>query len=200
MTAVAAPAPQATRPRPVPWAKLAWVTWRQHRLALTGVALLLGGLGVYLLIMGLKIHNGYASVQACHPAHSAACLTLSGLVIGHYYPFAQVFSIFLLSVPVLVGVFVGAPVLARELETGTFRFAWTQGAGRTRWAIAKLGLLAIAVTVASYAFSLLWSWYFQPFFAEGLDGLLAQQYFDLRGVDFAAWTLLAFAIAAIAGC
>jgi len=199
MTAVAAPAPQVTRPRPVPWTRLVWVTWRQHRVALAGVAALLGGLALYLLIMGLKIHSGYASVMSCHPVHSAACLTLSGLFNRDYYPFAQVFSIFLLAVPVLVGVFTGAPLLARELETGTFRFAWTQGCGRLRWVIIKLALLAVALTTASYAFSLLWTWYFQVFFTEGLDGLLAQQYFDLRGVDFAAWTLLAFAIGAIAG-
>ena len=29
--------------------------------------------------------------------------------------------------PGLLGVFVGAPVVARELESGTYRFAWTQG-------------------------------------------------------------------------
>jgi hypothetical protein len=199
MTAVAAPASRAARPRPVPWTRLVWVTWRQHRVALAGVAALLGGLALYMLIMGLKIHSGYASVMSCHPAHSGACLTLSDMFNRDYYPFAQVFSIFLLAVPVLVGVFVGAPLLARELETGTFRFAWTQGCGRLRWVIIKLALLAVALTAASYAFSLLWSWYFQVFFTEGLDGLLAQQYFDLRGVDFAAWTLLAFAIGAIAG-
>src|SRR5262249_6769699 len=152
--------------------KLVWVTWRQHRVALAGVAVLLGGLGLYLLIMGLKIHNGYASVTSCYPAHSAACLTLSDLFNRSYYPDAQVFSVFLLAVPVLVGVFVGAPVLAGELETGTFRFAWTQGCGRLRWVIIKLALLAAAVTAAGYAFSLLWSWYFQVFFTEGLDGLL----------------------------
>ena len=38
MTAVAAPAPPASGPRPVPWTKLVWVTWRQHRVALTGPA------------------------------------------------------------------------------------------------------------------------------------------------------------------
>jgi ABC-2 family transporter protein len=199
MSAVAAPAPPATRPRPVPWTRLAWVTWRQHRVALAGVAVLLGGLGLYLLIMGLKIHNGYASVMSCHPAHAAACLTLSDLFNRSYYPFAETFSAFLLVLPVLVGVFMSAPALARELETGTFRFAWTQGCGRLRWVITKLALLAVAVIAASYAFSLLWSWYFQVFFAEGFDGLLAQQFFDLRGVAFAAWTLLAFAIGAIAG-
>src|SRR5215467_13894320 len=69
-------------------------------MALAGVAVLLGGLGLYLLIMGLQIHNDYASVMSCHPAHSGACLTLSDLFNRHYYPFAQVFSVFLLAVPV----------------------------------------------------------------------------------------------------
>ncbi len=74
MTTVAtsAPAPAAAR-RPVPWTRLAWVTWRQHRVALAGVAALLSGVGLYLLIMGLKIHSGYASVTSCHPVTSAAC-------------------------------------------------------------------------------------------------------------------------------
>jgi ABC-type transport system involved in multi-copper enzyme maturation permease subunit len=42
------------------------------------------------------------------------------------------------ALPALIGAFVGAPVLARELETGTFRYAWTQGFGRWRWTLAKL--------------------------------------------------------------
>jgi hypothetical protein len=199
MTAVAAPAPPATRPGPVPWAKLVWVTWRQHRVALAGVAVLLGGLGLYLLIMGLKIHSGYANVTSCHPARSAACQLTSNLFNSDYHPTAGTMAGILQVVAVLVGVFVGAPLLARELETGTFRFAWTQGCGRLRWMITKLALLAVAVTAASYAFSLLFSWYYQPFFAERLEGVLAPQLFDLRGVDFAAWALAAFAIGAIAG-
>jgi hypothetical protein len=199
MTAVAAPAPSASGPRPVPWTKLVWVTWRQHRVALAGVTVLLGGLALYLLIMGLKIHRGYASVTSCHPARSAACGLANNLFTSAYYPTAQTMTGFLQVIPVLVGVFVGGPVLARELETGTFRFAWTQGCGRMRWVIAKLVLLAVAVTVAAEAFSLLFSWYFQPWFAKGLDGGLAPQLFDLRGVDFAAWTLLAFALGAAAG-
>ncbi len=199
MTAVAAPTPQATRPRPVPWHGLVWVTWRQHRIALAGVALLLGGVGLYLLIMGLKIHSGYASVMSCRPAGSAACGLTRRLFTSDYYPTAQTMTGFLQVVPVLVGVFVGGPVLARELETGTFRFAWTQGCGRTRWVITKLALLAIVVTVAAEGFSLLFSWYFQPWFAQGLDGGLAPQLFDLRGVDFAAWALLAFALGVAAG-
>jgi hypothetical protein len=198
MTAVTAPAPADGR-RPVPWTRLVWVTWRQHRVALAGVAALLGGLGLYLLIMALKIHAGYASVTSCHPARSAACGLTGRLFNDDYHPTAQTMAGFLQVIPVLVGVFVGGPVLARELETGTFRFAWTQGCGRLRWAVAKLALLAVAVTVAAEAFSLLFSWYYQPWFAEGLDGVLAPQLFDLRGIDFAAWTLLAFALGVAAG-
>ena len=36
--------------RPVPWRRMAWVTWRQHRIALGGVAALLGALAVYVWI------------------------------------------------------------------------------------------------------------------------------------------------------
>jgi hypothetical protein len=90
-------------------------------------------------------------------------------------------------------------VLARELETGTFRFAWTQGCGRVRWMIAKLVLLAAALAAAGAAFSVLFSWYYHPFLAQGLTTEFLPVIFNLRGVDFAAWTLIAFAISAFAG-
>ena len=33
--------------RPVPWRRMAWVTWRQHRAALIGVAVFLGAPGMH---------------------------------------------------------------------------------------------------------------------------------------------------------
>ena len=75
------------------------------------------------------------------------------------------------AVPALIGAFVGAPVLARELETGTFRYAWTQGFGRWRWTLAKLVALAVVVTAAAGAISVLFSWYYQPYFAAGNQAL-----------------------------
>ena len=103
----------------------------------------------------------------------------------------------------LIGAFVGAPVLAREMETGTFRYAWTQGFGRWRWTLAKLVPLAIAVAAAAGAFSVLFSWYYQPFLTQtvsfNFQVPLDSGLFDLRGVAFAAWTLAAFAIGALAG-
>ena len=184
--------------RPVPWRRMAWVTWRQHRIALAGVAALLGALAVYLWLAGLPMHHAYAAAVACHPASSNACADQTQLRLRLRDPALHT-AVLLQVVPALIGAFVGAPVLARELETGTFRYAWTQGFGRWRWTLAKLVPLAVAVTVAAGVFSLLFSWYYQPFLADGRRHPVRPELFDLRGIAFAAWTLAAFAIGALAG-
>ena len=180
--------------RPVPWRRMAWVTWRQHRAALAGVAALLGAAAVYLWLTGLQMHHSYAT--DCHSASSLACAMN---FTGRYGINAIVVSIFLQAVPALIGAFAGAPVLARELETGTFRYAWTQGIGRWRWTLGKLVPLAVAVAAAAAAFSVLFSWYNQPFVAAGYAIPFSARVFDLHEVAFAAWTLAAFAIGALAG-
>jgi ABC-type transport system involved in multi-copper enzyme maturation permease subunit len=182
---------------------MAWVTWRQHRISLAGMAALLGGLAVYARYAGLQLHHAHAAATAC-TADSAACADLvtkfnsmNHVLVGGYV---------LQAVPALIGAFVGAPVLARELETGTFRYSWTQGFGRWRWTLAKLVALAVVLTAAAGAFSVLLSWYYQPYLATGNQNLSLTEaspfslaLFDLRGVSFAAWTLVAFAIGALAG-
>jgi hypothetical protein len=140
------------------------------------------------------MRHSYAT--ACHPASALACAMD---FTGRYGITAIIVSIFLQAVPALIGAFAGAPVLARELETGTFRYAWTQGMGRWRWTLGKLVLLAVAVAAAAGAFSVLFSWYSQPFFAAGYEIPFSTRVFDLHGVAFGAWTLAAFAIGALAG-
>ncbi|HEV2255978.1 MAG TPA: ABC transporter permease subunit [Streptosporangiaceae bacterium] len=201
MTALTTPArPQHdASPRPVPWRRMAWVTWRQHRIALAGVAALLSAWAVYLWLTGLHLHHAYAAVTACRPANSIACGEIISEFNLTYGDRALAASVLLQAVPALIGAFAGAPVLARELETGTFRYAWTQGIGRWRWALAKLVPLAIAVAAAAGVFSLLFSWFYQPFSADGNSTPFTPELFGLRGVAFAAWTLAAFAIGALAG-
>jgi hypothetical protein len=190
--------------RPLPWRRMAWVTWRQHRVALTGLVVALAAIGTYTWMVGLQLHHAYAAELACHPAGSDACLQLtSGFdSVGGFLTNGWILQL----VPALIGAFIGAPVLAREMETGSYRYAWTQGFGRWRWTLAKLAGLAVAVTAAAGAISVLFSWYYQPYFgahnqARDLSELtsLAPSLFDLRGVVFGAWTLAAFAIGALAG-
>ena len=206
MTALTVPArPEEDESlRPVPWRRMGWVTWRQHRFALAGVAALLGALAGYLLIVGLRLHHAYAAATACQPTGSPVCGDLVNSFNGMNRFLANGFV--LQAVPALIGAFVGAPVLARELETGTFRYAWTQGFGRWRWTLAKLVALAVVVTIATGAISVLFSWYYQPYFASDNQARflsesspLASGLFDLRGIAFAAWTLVAFAIGVLAG-
>jgi hypothetical protein len=188
-------------PRPLPWRRMAWITWRHHRIALGGAAVFLGALAVWLWRVGLQLHHAYAAAIDCHPAGSTACGelifnfdTTGGMLKGGFV---------LQPVPALIGAFIGPLVLARELETGTFRYAWTQAFGRRRWTLAKLVLLGVAVTAIAGAFSVLVSWYYQPYLAPGrfysATSPLHHWLFDLRGVAFAAWTLTAFAMGALAG-
>ena len=209
MTALRVPArPDADAgPRPLPWRRMAGVTWRQHRAALAGVAVLLGALAVWLWRMGVPLHQAYAAAIACHPAASAACQDLALAVPAgdHFMGSKGPGGVLLQVLPALIGAFAGAPVLARELDTGTFRFAWTQGFVRWRWALAKLVLLAVVLAIATAAFGALVAWYFQPYGGAGpqVPGLFENSpfgdLFSLREVTFPAWTLTAFAIAALAG-
>jgi hypothetical protein len=54
----------------------------------------------------------------------------------------------LLFLPVAVGAFVAGPLIARELESGTYKTAWTQSVSPARWLTAKLAL-ALAGAVAA---------------------------------------------------
>src|ERR1700690_1770709 len=87
--------------RPLPWRRMAWVTWRQHRAALSGVAVLFVVLAVGFWITGLHLHHTYAAAIACHPASSFACNSLVTSFNGLYGLLA---SGFILQVaPALIG-------------------------------------------------------------------------------------------------
>jgi hypothetical protein len=202
------PAGNAPKARPVPWRSLAWVTLRQHRGLFVGLGVLLGLIAVYLVVMAIVENNAYAAVAACHPAGVLRCQELKNAFISDYWGGgnsalqsggAQTVSSLLFAVPVLIGAFAGAPLLSRELDSGTFRFAWTQGAGRTRWALSTLVLPALVVLAATGAVTAIFYWYLRPFLALGQVSEMLPLSFALLGVAFAAWTLLAYSLAAFLG-
>ncbi len=182
--------------RSVPWQRMIWVTWRQHRGMLAGIAGVLAAVSLFLLVMGLKTHHDYAALVNCRPQD---CGTLQRGFNNTDWPISNTVAILMSLVPALLGAFAGPSVLARELETGTFRYAWTQGIGRVRWTIAKLALIGAVLAILSGAVSQLYAWFFDPARHFEEMNVLDAGVFTTRGTDFAAWTLVAFAIGAFLG-
>ncbi|MGH7910846.1 MAG: ABC transporter permease subunit, partial [Candidatus Dormibacteraceae bacterium] len=100
----------------------------------------------------------------------------------------------LLFLPVLAGMFLGAPLVAREVERGTLRLAWTQSVTRTRWFwTATGGILAVLIAGAALA-QLVISPLLMPLLADEGGGLMFPAAFDEVGVVPVAYAVFAFAL------
>jgi hypothetical protein len=196
MTAIAA-VPAAPL-RPVGWSRLGWVVWRRYRTSLAATASVLALIAVYLVISGERMRSAYSTYLECRPVQSATCqFDWQNFRDGYGQP--GLLGVMLLFLPGIIGAFAGAPVLARELETGTFRYAWTQGVGRMRWAIAMLVPAAVGVAVIMAGFGTLVTWHDQPLVAAGITPRLHPTVFPTAGVAAAGWALAGFALGVLAG-
>ncbi len=198
MTAATLAATPTYARRPVPWRRLAWVAWRRYRTTVAGVAVLLGVEAAYLVIRGHEMRTAYAAAVACRPQSAPSCR----FAFDNFHTiYANVGFLggLLVWTPAVIGAFAGAPLLARELETGTFRYAWTQGAGRMRWVVAHLVAGALGVAVLSAAFGALMTWYDHPLVASGIEPRLHTSEFPITGVAVVGWALLAFSVGVLVG-
>ena len=189
-----------------PGTSMAWVVWRQHRGALTWLGGLLLAFGVTMLVAGIQLHRIYAAEirHGClgASAWSHACRPLQNTIgLGWPQAYTNLVILAMQAVPVIIGVFLGAPLLAREYTAGTVRFAWTQGIGRTRWAVATLGLLGAAMAAAACLLGLVFQWSLLPVAAQ--TSRLADRWepgvFGSTPLTAAATAVLAFAIGVLAG-
>jgi ABC-type transport system involved in multi-copper enzyme maturation permease subunit len=107
--------------------------------------------------------------------------------------------------PVLVGVFLGAPLVARELETGTYRLAWSQSVTRSRWLASRLALTVGAAALATGAASLAVTWWSAPLDGAvsqtrgGLPGHLTPVTFAMRGIVPVGYAVFAVVLGAAMG-
>jgi hypothetical protein len=187
-----------TEREPVPWRQMLWVTWRQHRGLLVSVTVIFVVAVIAMIGEGPKIHRDYGNVTACHVANSASCLQLTSESNTDWH-LGNGIRIALLAVPVLLALFAGPPVVARELENGTFRYAWTQGIGRVRWTIAKFAVLGSLLTIGAFVISQEFTWFFDPFLSRPTLNVLTPAVFDTRGLTYAAWTLTGFCLGVFLG-
>ncbi|MFD8596084.1 hypothetical protein ACFV1L_13870 [Kitasatospora sp. NPDC059646] len=131
-----------------------WLTWRQFRTqALIGLAALLVLAG-YLLLLGADIHQAYRDTLA-HCAGRPDCTGALAAFADRYQLRADLLGYLLLALPAVLGVFCGAPLVAREFEAGTHRLVWNQSITRRRWLVVKLAVVGGSCTAATLAAALL---------------------------------------------
>jgi hypothetical protein len=172
-----------------------WFAVRQFRLQALIAAAALAALAVVAAVLGAHVwHDYHASVTGC--AAHADCSSATADLINRYDTWHDWLGIIVLIVPGLLGIFWGAPLVARELETGTFRLAWTQTVSRRRWMLTKLGLLGLASVAAAGLCSLLVTWWASPLDRVGAGPFST---FDQRGIVPVGYALFALALGVAAG-
>jgi len=174
-----------------------WLTWRQFRVQLAAVG---GAITVMLLFLaytagGLPDFDDQFLAAFKSDALLGAVYTAGVAVV--------------LCVPAIVGVFWGAPLVARELEAGTHRLVWTQTVTRTRWLATKLAVTGLAAMAATGLLSLILNWWSHSLDQainagqkqNGLFGVsrIAPPLFEARGITPIAYTAFALALGVAIG-
>ncbi|GAB3957290.1 ABC transporter permease [Micromonospora vulcania] len=186
-----------------------WLTWRQHRKQAFITLLGFAALAALMVPIGLSMRHSFSDLGLTDCARQLADTNAAATVrescdagyrrFSNRYGSLNLVAVLLLTLPVLVGLFWGAPLVAREVEHGTHRFVWTQGIGRTRWALVKFGLVGTATVLAAVAYGLGMSWWVAPLTDAGQDGRLGLIVFDLQGIVPIGYTLFAVALGIFAG-
>jgi ABC-type transport system involved in multi-copper enzyme maturation permease subunit len=174
-----------------------WFSWRQVRTS----AMVLGGLLLVVLVVVVltgphMVHLYDTTVKACRA--KSDCLTAQGNLLSKYNKPYQLLLLFGLLLPVVIGIFLGAPLVAREFETGTFRLAWTQGVTRSRWFVTKFVVVGLVCAAVSGLYSLLVTWWASPIETINLNRFTSVVY-ESNYLAPIGYTIFAFAVGVTAG-
>ena len=189
---------------------MTWLTWRQFRAQAIVAWAALAAFAMAHVVTGphqAALYNS-AGLADCH----SGCSTLAANFISGVKGTAAEIVFYagivaLYAAPALMGMFWGAPLVTREIESGTFRLAWNQSVTRTRWIIVKLSLIGMAAVGTAGLLSLLTSWWASPLYhaaaAAGGNSLninrLGPPLFGATGIAPIGYAAFAFALGVTVG-
>jgi ABC-type transport system involved in multi-copper enzyme maturation permease subunit len=187
-----------------------WLTWRQARAQTLATAALLAAFAILLLATGPHLVTLYrdSSFAACHAnCGGDASNFLNQLATGSPYHLIYLLgAVLIILLPVVIGLFWGAPLIAREVESGSYRLAWNQSVTRERWLAVKLGVLGLASMAVAGLLSLILGWWASPIDhaanLQGAGGFQSRFFpvdFGTRGVVPIGYAAFAFALGVLIG-
>ena len=107
-----------------------WVSWRQHRSQAIACLGVLAALAVYAILLGTTMRTAFGQdglITCLARSQGTGCRAAIQAFMDRFGSEVNVaFWSVLLILPGLIGVLVGGPLIARELEYGTWRLAWSQ--------------------------------------------------------------------------
>ncbi len=161
----------------------------------------LAGLAIYAIVVGTSMRTAFGqdNLTGCLArSQGAGCPAAVSAFTGEFGSEVNIaFWSVALIVPGLIGVLVGAPLIARELEYGTWRLAWSQTVPRARWLTVKLALVTAGLIVLGSAMTAVITWYRAPM--DRLTGRFLHNIYDFEGLVPTAYILCAFGFAVLAG-
>jgi hypothetical protein len=169
------------------------LVWRLHRNQVWFALGALAALTLLLLVTGTVMRHDYTSALATCSA-TQSCADLASSLFRGDGAIIDLVDLTII-VPLLFGLFWGAPLLAKEFEDGTHNLAWTQGVSRRHWLRANIGwsLLAAALWGAGLA-ALVSYWRFPE---NALDSRFTA--FDIQGIVPVAYAVFAVALGIAVG-
>lgn len=170
--------------------------WRQFRFPAVSIAALLVAVAVVFLITGPHLADLYTQLKHC--TTQSDCAFLSTTIMSQDSKIADFTTAISLVLPAVLGIFWGAPLIARELETGTYRLAWTQGVTRSKWIVCKNVVVGVASMLAAGLMAWMLTWWASPIDAVNANRF-GTQVFDTRYIAPIAYAAFAFAVGVSAG-
>jgi hypothetical protein len=174
--------------------------WLQSRTQTLGGAGLLAVVAVVAAITGVQLAHLYSSITSSCGA-VGDCQPVLMRFVNHDSVLQSALNDLLKVVPALLGIFWGAPLVAREFETGTFRLAWTQSVSRSRWLTTKLALGVATSAVLAGLLTLTITWWYRSIDHVSITQFAGTQYqnFDVRDIVPIGYAIFAFTVGALAG-
>lgn len=176
-----------------------WLAWRQQRLQIITSVVLVAIVSAVVVWVRLSVAADLASlgIPGCWTtAQGCYAPGIDGL-IDKYSTYRTLYPLVGLGLPAVLGMFVGAPMFAREIERGTHVFALTQSLSRSRWWTTRAVVGGLPVVLAMAALGLLNTWATQPM--PGMASRILTPRFETEGLTLGAYTLLAITLGIAVG-